>query len=386
MSDRLKITHLNSWHKKYAKMVEFAGYEMPLWYEKGIVEEHLTVRRSVGVFDVTHMGRFIFKGADAESLLDYLTTNNVKNLKIGEGQYSVLCNESGGIIDDLIIYRLEEDLFFVVVNSANKVKDEAWFRKHGKGRNVDIQNISDNTPQFAVQGPKAVETLSKISDVNLNRPYKFGDIIETKLAGYSVYATRTGYTGEDGYEIAQLNTPLSNPKPAVELWERILEAGKEFDITPVGLGARDTLRLEAGMPLHGSDITEETTPFEARLKFVVKLDKDDFIGKTALKKQMELKPSKLRVGLILIDKGIPRPHLNIFAGGKIIGETTSGGYSPLMPKGYGVALGYVDRKYKEDGTIVHIEIHGKKRAAEVVKPRKMLNKIKEKARQLSSNQ
>ncbi len=383
MSGSLKITHLNSWHKNHAKMVEFAGYEMPIWYEKGIVEEHLTVRRSVGVFDVTHMGRFIFKGPDAENLLDYLTTNDVKNLKVGEGQYSVLCNEKGGIIDDLIIYRLGDERFFVVVNSANKVKDEEWFRRHAKGRSVEIQNISDITPQFAVQGPKAIETLNKISEVNLNRPYRFGEIIETKLAGYEVYATRTGYTGEDGYEISQLNVPLSNPKPAVDLWERILEAGGEFGITPVGLGARDTLRLEAGMPLHGSDITEETTPLEARLKFVVKLDKKDFIGKQALAEQNERKPSKLRVGLIMIDKGIPRPHLPIFAAGRIIGETTSGSYSPLLPKGYGIALGYVNREYKKDGTIVYIEVHGKKRPAEVVKPRKMLKRIREKASQLT---
>ncbi|WEU40907.1 MAG: glycine cleavage system aminomethyltransferase GcvT [Candidatus Odinarchaeum yellowstonii] len=382
MTESLKITHLNSWHKKRAKMVEFAGYEMPLWYDKGIVEEHLAVRKSVGVFDVTHMGRFLFTGSEAEDLLDYLTTNDVKSLKTGEGQYSVLCNEKGGIIDDLIIYRLEEKKFFVIVNSANKIKDENWFREHAKGRNVEIRNISDTTPQFAVQGPKAIESLNKISEVNLNRPYKFGEIIETKLAGYEVYATRTGYTGEDGYEISQLNVPLSNPKAAVDLWEKILEAGSEFGITPVGLGARDTLRLEAGMPLHGSDITEETTPLEARLKFVVKFDKKDFIGKEALIEQNERKPSKLRVGLIMIDKGIPRAHLPIYGAGRLIGETTSGSYSPLLPKGYGVALGYVSREFKQEGAIVYVEVHGKKRPAEVVKPRKMLKRIREKASQL----
>lgn len=383
MTEKLKITHLNLWHKKYAKMVEFAGYEMPIWYDKGILEEHLAVRNSVGIFDVTHMGRFIFRGDDAESLLDYLTTNDVKGLEIGNGQYSVLCNEEGGIIDDLIIYRLEKQVFFVVVNSANKIKDEQWFKKYASGRKLSIENISDTTPQFAVQGPKAIETLNKISETDLSFPYQFGKIVKTRLAGYEVYATRTGYTGEDGYEISQLNVPLSNPKPAIDLWEKILEAGKEFGITPVGLGARDTLRLEAGMPLHGSDITEKTTPFEARLKFVVKLNKGNFVGKAALVKQREERVNRFRVGLIMIDKGIPRSHLAIFAAGRQVGETTSGSYSPIMPKGYGVALGYIQRQYKEDGTLVHIEIHGKKRVAEIVKPRKMLSKIREKAKQLT---
>ncbi|MHA1835953.1 MAG: glycine cleavage system aminomethyltransferase GcvT, partial [Candidatus Odinarchaeia archaeon] len=339
--------------------------------------------RTVGIFDVTHMGRFIFEGADAEALLDYLTTNNVKKLQTGEGHYSVLCNDRGGIIDDLIIYRLEGEKFFVVVNSANKFKDEEWFRKHATGKKVKIENISDNTPQFAVQGPKAIETLNKISKDNLDLPYKFGQIIKTKLAGYDVYATRTGYTGEDGYEISQLNVPLNKPEPAISLWEEILKAGEEFNITPAGLGCRDTLRLEAGMPLHGSDITEDTTPLEARLRFVVKFKKGDFIGKEALLKQKEQKPQRYRIGLIMLDKGIPRSHLKIFAEGKTIGETTSGSYSPLLGRGYGVALGYVHRDFRGEGNLLHIEIHGKKRLAETVKARKMLAKIKEKSKQIS---
>ncbi|MHA1409476.1 MAG: glycine cleavage system aminomethyltransferase GcvT [Candidatus Odinarchaeia archaeon] len=379
----LKITHLNSWHRKNGTMVEFAGYEMPIYYKEGIIKEHLSVRNSVGIFDVTHMGRLIFSGPDAADFLDYMTTNNVKKLKIGEGHYSVLCNENGGIIDDLIIYRLEEEKFFVVVNSANKEKDLKWFKANVANKDVIIENISDITPQFAVQGPKAIETLEKISDEKLDVPYKFGQIIETKLAGYPVYATRTGYTGEDGYEISQLNVPLSDPKPAIDLWEKILDAGKEFNITPCGLGARDTLRLEAGMPLHGSDITEDTTPLEARLRFVVKLKKGNFIGRDALLKQKESKPQRYRVGLIMVDKGIPRAHLKIIADGKEIGETTSGSYSPLLPKGYGVALGYVHRDYKDDNILLHIEIHKKLRLAETVTPRKMLNKIKEKSKQFS---
>jgi aminomethyltransferase len=313
-----------------------------------------------------------------------MTSNDVTKLKIGDGHYSVLCNNKGGIIDDLIIYKLQETEFFVVVNSANKIKDEKWFRNNISGRKVKIDNISNNTPQFAVQGPKAILTLSKISEEKLDVPYNFGQIIKTKLDGHEVYATRTGYTGEDGYEISQLNVPLDKPKPAIELWEKILEAGKESNITPCGLGSRDTLRLEAGMPLHGNDITEETTPLEARLRFVVKLNKGNFIGREILEKQKEEKPKRYRVGLIMIDKGIPRAHLNIFGDGKNIGETTSGSYSPLLPRGYGVALGYVHRDFREDGNLVHIEIHGKKRLAETITPRKMLQKIKAKAKQIQS--
>ncbi|MFX0069184.1 MAG: glycine cleavage system aminomethyltransferase GcvT [Promethearchaeota archaeon] len=383
MGKKLRFTHLHDWHAERAKMVEFVGYHMPIWYnETGIVTEHMSVRQGVGIFDVTHMGRFMFSGSDAEDFLNYVTTNNVFKLSPSQGQYSTICNKDGGIIDDLIIYKLDEKQFFVIVNSANKEKDFDWFKSHGKGYNVKMENISDSTPQFAVQGPKAVATLQKLTDDDLSGYSSFGDTIITKLAGHQVIATRTGYTGEDGFEISQRNVPLTRPPDAIRLWEEILNAGKEFKILPIGLGARDTLRLEAGMPLHGSDIDETTTPLEARLRFVVKLKKEDFIGREALLKQKEEGVKRFRVGLIMIDKGIPRPHYDIFNGGEKIGETTSGNYSPLLPRGQGVALGYVKRDWRTSGTMVRVAIHGKRRLAEVIGPRKMLGRLKARATQL----
>lgn len=383
MGKELKVTHLHEWHAERAKMVEFAGYHMPIWYnETGIVVEHMSVREGAGIFDVTHMGRFMFGGPEAEDFLNYMTTNDVSKLGPGQGQYSTICNDNGGIIDDLIVYKLEQNQFFVVVNSTNKEKDFDWFKAHEEGYSVKIENISDRTPQFAVQGPKAVAALQKLTDDDLSRYSSFGDTVVTKLAGYQVIATRTGYTGEGGFEISQLNIPLTRPADAIRLWERILDAGKEFKMLPVGLGARDTLRLEAGMPLHGSDIDETTTPLEARLRFVVKLKKGNFIGREALLKQKEEGVERFRVGLIMIDKGIPRPHYDIFNGGEKIGETTSGNYSPLLPRGQGVALGYVKRKWRTSGTMVRVSIHGKRRVAEVISPRKMLGRLKSRAAQL----
>ncbi|MHA1238848.1 MAG: glycine cleavage system aminomethyltransferase GcvT [Candidatus Odinarchaeia archaeon] len=381
---KLKVTHLHEWHVKHAKMVEFAGYHMPIWYNNtGIIEEHLAVRNNAGIFDVTHMGRLKVTGKDAEEFLNYMCTNDVSKLEIGKGHYSTMLNEKGGIIDDLIIYKLGEEEYYVVVNSANKEIDLQWLNAHIGERNVKIEDISDSTPQFAVQGPKAIETLQKICGEDIiSKPYNFGDVYETKLAGFDTIITRTGYTGEDGVEISQLNVPLNKPENAIKLWEAILTAGEEFHIKPCGLGARDSLRLEAGMPLHGSDITPETTPLEARLKFAVKLNKGEFIGRDALLEQIDQGVKRFRVGLIMIDKGIPRSHLQINKGTRKIGETTSGGYTPLLPRGYGIAQGYVEREYRESGLLVHIVIHSKLRLAEVVSPRRMLARVKARSEQL----
>ena len=247
-----KRTHLYDFHKQNAKMTLFAGFEMPLWYE-GIIPEHLTVRNSVGIFDITHMGRTIIRGPEAEKFLNYISTNDISKLEPLSAQYSTLCNEKGGIKDDFVISRLEKDDFLMVYNACNRAKDYEWLTMHARKFDVKVEDVSDNIAMFAVQGPKAQETLQKISTIDLSQIGRF-ECGWTELAGVEVFLSRTGYTGEDGFEIFVWDSPISNPEKAVKVWNSILEAGKEFNIEPCGLGARDTLRLEAGMCLYGNDI------------------------------------------------------------------------------------------------------------------------------------
>ncbi len=261
----------------------------------------------------------------------------------------------------------------MVVNGANRKKDFAWMKKHSKAFDVTISDISNNTPMFALQGPAAVQILQKLSSKDLTSVPRF-NAIRTELDGFEVIATRSGYTGEDGFEIAQPNISLKENEKAIQLWESILKEGKATGAVPVGLAARDTLRLEAGMVLYGNDINEKTTPYQARIGFVVNLKKTKFIGKEALVAEKREKTQRVRVGLILMGKGIPRTGNSIFIKGEKIGEITSGSISPLIRKG--IALGYVHRSFRRSETLVHIEVGKKLRWAETIHPKNFLGRIK----------
>ncbi|MDH7557055.1 MAG: glycine cleavage system aminomethyltransferase GcvT [Candidatus Bathyarchaeota archaeon] len=363
MTEKIRRTQLYEIHKRTAKMTVFAGFEMPLWYTN-VTPEHLAVRNNVGIFDISHMGRVIVSGPDAERFLNYVITNDVSKLLPNSAQYSVMCNEKGGIIDDFVVYRLEMEKFLVVFNASNREKDYNWLVKNSKEFNVKIEEVSDSVAMFAVQGPNAEKTLAKISSEDLSKIERF-KCGHTRLSEVEVFISRTGYTGEDGFEVFVWNASLAKPDNAVKLWNAILEAGKTFEIKPCGLGARDTLRLEAGMCLYGNDIDENITPLEAALGFVVKLQKDNFIGKDALLKQKTEGIRRKRVGIQMIDQGIPRLGFEIYgADGAKIGYVTSGTFSPLLR--YGIGMGYVEVSKALEGNIVNVKIRGKLAHAKIV--------------------
>jgi len=349
-------------HKARGEMVTFAGFEMPIWY-KGIINEHMAVRNAIGIFDITHMGRTLVTGPDAESFLNYVTTNDVAALTPLSAQYSTICNEQGGIKDDFVLSRLETGKFLMVYNAANRIKNYSWLISQSKTFKVKIEDVSDNVAMFAVQGPKAEETLQKLSSEDLSKIGRF-KCGWTKLARADAFASRTGYTGEDGFEIFVWNIPLSKPEKAVNVWNAILDAGQKEGIEPCGLGARDTLRLEAGLCLYGNDIDENTTPLEAGLGFVVKLQKDNFIGKQALLKQKDEGVKKKRVGIRVTERGIPRPHLEVWKDIKI-GSVTSGTMSPQLK--CGIAIAYVQTEYATEGDTVTVKIRDKQTKGVIVK-------------------
>ncbi len=362
MTEKARKTQLYQLHKQTAKLTEFAGFEMPLYF-KGIIPEHLAVRNSVGVFDISHMGRVMVTGVDSERFLNYVITNDVTKLGPNNAQYSVMCTENGGIIDDFVVYRLETEKFLVVFNASNRKKDYDWLVRTGKVFSVRIEDVSDNVAMLAVQGPSAAKTLQEISAedlANIGR-FKCGN---AHLAGVETFLARTGYTGEDGFEVFIWNASLAKPDKATELWNGIIEAGRPYKIEPCGLGARDTLRLEAGLCLYGNDIDESTTPFEAGLSFVVKLQKDDFIGKAELQRQKDQGISRKRVGVIMMDQGIPRPNFEIFNDeNSRVGHLTSGTFSPLLKRGVG--MGYVKLSETQEGNTVSVKIREKKAQARI---------------------
>ncbi len=363
MTEPTQRTHLYRFHKQTGKMTLFAGFEMPLWY-KGIIPEHMAVRNNVGIFDISHMGRTIISGSESEAFLNYVTTNNVSRLTPLCAHYSTMCNEQGGVKDDFVLSRLEPEKFFMVYNASNRKKDFEWLVQNSKSFKTKVEHVSDNIAMFAVQGPKAEQTLQKIANSNLSRIERF-KCGWTKLEGATVFLSRTGYTGEDGFEIFVWETPLSNPAKAKKVWNAILKAGKEFGIEPCGLGARDTLRLEAGMCLYGNDIDENTTPLEARLGFVVKLKKERFIGKDALLKQKTEGVKRKRVGLRMLEKGIPRPHYEVWKGNQKIGQVTSGTFSPVLE--CGIAVAYVPTEQAVENSTVMVKIRDKLAKAKVIR-------------------
>ncbi|MFT4033672.1 MAG: glycine cleavage system aminomethyltransferase GcvT [Siphonobacter sp.] len=340
-----------------AKIVPFAGFEMPVSYA-GLIQEHLAVRNSVGIFDVSHMGEFHIFGEKALDLLQRVTTNDVAALIDGKVQYSCLTNDKGGIVDDLLIYRRKEDDYFVVVNASNIQKDWAWIQKYNT-EGVIMENLSDGISLFAVQGPKGVATMQKLTSLDLeSMPYY--TFKEGTVAGIdNILIATTGYTGAGGMEVYVPN------EKAVEMWNAIMEAGAEFDIVPVGLGARDTLRTEMGYCLYGNDIDDTTSPIEAGLGWITKFNKE-FTYSDFHKKLKENGVARKLVGFEMIDRGIPRQHYEIMnAAGQIIGEVTSGTQSPSLNKGIG--MGYVQTEFSKVGTEIYINIRNKYLKAVVTK-------------------
>ena len=354
----MKSTALTQKHVSLgAKMVPFAGYNMPVSYT-GLNEEHHAVRNSVGVFDVSHMGEFILKGPHALDLIQKVTSNDASVLTDGKAQYSCLPNETGGIVDDLIVYRIDDKTYMVVVNASNIEKDWNWIRQHDTW-NVEMKNISDDTSLLAVQGPNAIKTLQKLTDVKLAEiPYY--SFVKGKFNGVdNVVISNTGYTGAGGFELYFENSH------AVKMWDAIFEAGKEFGIRPIGLGARDTLRLEMGFCLYGNDIDDTTSPIEAGLGWITKFTKD-FTNRASLEKQKKEGVTKKLVGFEMIDRGIPRHDYVIAdASGNPVGKVTSGTQSPTLNKAIG--MGYVKTQFAKPGSEIFIMIRDKAIKASVCK-------------------
>lgn len=362
LPEEARKTQLYEAYGQRAKLTQFAGFEMPLYF-RGIIPEHLAVRNSVGVFDISHMGRVLIAGADSERLLNYVITNDVTKLGSNSAIYSVMCTENGGIIDDFVAYRLETKRFLVVFNASNREKDYDWLVRNARGFNVEIQDVSDSVAMLAVQGPDALKTLQKLSTDDLARIERF-KCTRARLAGVEVFLSRTGYTGEDGFEVFIWEASAAKPDNATKLWGNIVELGRPYGAEPCGLGARDTLRLEAGLCLYGNDIDESTTPFEAGLSFVVKVQKDNFIGKDALQKQKDQGIKRKRIGIIMMEQGIPRSNFPIINGdNQQIGRLTSGTFSPLLKLGIG--MGYVEASEAQEGNRVSINIRGKEAKARI---------------------
>jgi len=347
--------------KSAAKMVEFAGWEMPLWYTS-ITDEHLAVRNSVGIFDVSHMGEILITGDESLQFVNYVTANNVAKLSGHSCHYSVACNAHGGIKDDVLVYALGGKGFMIVTNAVNTEKILDWLRSSRGSFSVEIDDVTDSTAMLAVQGPSAQATLQSMTTFDLRGLRRFGGEL-VHLAGEEVLLSRTGYTGEDGFEIYMMNVTGGDPTKALRVWKAIIGAGTGFGIRPCGLGARDTLRLEAGLLLYGNDIGEETTPLEAKIDFVVKFEKE-FIGREALVDQKEKGLRSVRVGLQLADRIIPRQGNPILKDGVEVGTVTSGTISPLTRNAIG--MGYVPPMHSGIGTELEVKIRGSGHGVRVV--------------------
>ena len=355
----MKNTALTHVHEALgAKMVPFAGYNMPVQYE-GVTAEHLSVRSGVGVFDVSHMGEFLVEGENALALVQKVTSNDASKLTIGDAQYSCFPNNKGGIVDDLICYKVKEHTYLLVVNASNIEKDWNWINKHNEAIRAELKDISDTYSLLAIQGPKAVEAMQSLTSVDLST-IKFYTFQVADFAGMdNVIVSATGYTGSGGFEVYVKN------EDAEALWNKVFEAGAAFGIKPIGLAARDTLRLEMGYCLYGNDINDTTSPIEAGLGWITKFTKD-FINAPTLAAQKEAKPARKLVAFELNERGIPRHGYDIVdTEGSVIGNVTSGTMSPSLQKGIG--MGYVPRAFAKSGTQIHIQIRKKAIPATVVK-------------------
>lgn len=355
----LKRTPLFEVYKEYGgKTIDFGGWELPVQFSS-IKDEHEAVRTKAGLFDVSHMGEVEVKGPDSLNYLQKLMTNDISKVKDGGAQYTAMCYENGGTIDDLLVYKVEDNHYLLVVNASNIEKDYNWLEKHLEG-DVTIENLSETMAQLALQGPLAEKVLQKLaSETDLSQIGFFKFQQEVVLNGKRALVSRTGYTGEDGFEV------YCDADDAVELWTAILEAGKDEGVIPCGLGARDTLRFEANLALYGQELSPEISPLEAGIGFAVKLNKEaDFIGKEALVKQKEAGLSRKLVGIEMVDRGIPRHGYPVYKGDALIGEVTTGTQSPTLKKNIGLAL--ISSEHAGLDTEVEVEIRGKRLKAKVV--------------------
>jgi aminomethyltransferase len=358
MAEDLKTVTLNDVHQQLgAKMVPFAGYNMPVRYSSDL-DEHHTVRRAVGIFDVSHMGEFRVRGPQALDLIQRVTSNDASKLTAGKAQYSCLPNNEGGIVDDLLVYKLADEDYLLVVNASNIDKDWNWISQHNT-QGADMQNVSDDISLFAVQGPKAIAALQGLTDTDLSSIPYYSFVQGTFAGAPDVIISATGYTGAGGFELYVPN------EHAKQVWDKVMEAGKPYGLKPIGLGARDTLRLEMGYCLYGNDIDDTTSPLEGGLGWITKFTKD-FTNAEKLKQQKAEGVQRKLVGFLLDGPGIPRSHYPLVdEAGNAIGEVTSGTQSPSLGKGVG--LGYVKTELSAPGSKIFVQVRGKNFPATVVK-------------------
>ncbi len=358
MTVSLKTVTLNDTHRQLgAKMVPFAGFDMPVRYSSDL-DEHHTVRRAVGIFDVSHMGEFRLRGPQALDLIQRVTSNDASKLADGKAQYSCLPNHDGGVVDDLLVYKLADEDYLLVVNASNIEKDWSWIQHHNT-QGVEMEDISDRTSLFAVQGPKALAALQALTDVDLSSIPYYSFVQGTFAGAADVIISATGYTGAGGFELYIPN------ESAALVWDKIMTAGRAYGIKPIGLGARDTLRLEMGYCLYGNDIDDTTSPLEAGLGWITKFTKD-FTNSANLQKQKLAGVNKKLVAFVMDGTGIPRGHYELMdAAGQKIGDVTSGTQSPSLSKGIG--MGYVKTEFAAPGTQIFVQIRGKNLPATVNK-------------------
>ncbi|MCG6987949.1 MAG: glycine cleavage system aminomethyltransferase GcvT [Gemmatimonadetes bacterium] len=340
------------------KIVPFAGFEMPVQYPSGITAEHRAVREAAGLFDVSHMGEFLIRGPQALDLVQRVTVNDASKMSVGQAQYSAMCLDSGGVVDDLIVYRFA-DHYMLVVNASNVAKDLAWVRGHVDGLDVDVEDASPALALIALQGPKARDIVRPLAkpDIDSVKYYRFA---EGTVAGIPAVIAGTGYTGEDGFELCVA------AENAVPVWRSLMEAGRAHGLVPTGLGSRDSLRLEMGYALYGNDLDEEHTPLESGLGWITKLEKGDFVGRDVLVRQKEEGIPRRLVGMTLEGKGFPRHGYPVMSGGRAVGVLTSGTVSPSL--GIGVAMGYVPPDLSKPDTPVQIDVRGKALEAVIRRP------------------
>lgn len=357
-TDNLKKTPLNEIHRSSGgKMVDFGGWDMPVQYSAGVIAEHLATRERAGLFDVSHMGEIFVEGEDAIAFINRITTNDVTKLVDGQAHYSALTNENGGVVDDLLVYRFDQDKLLLVVNASTTEKDWDWITSQVKEEAITLTNASKDYCQIAVQGPKAVEIAQKFTDENLNE-IKYYHFTVGKFDGVDAIISRTGYTGEDGYEI------YADPKYAAQIWNHLLAAGAEFDILPCGLAARNTLRLESAMSLYGHELSDEISPLEAGLGWICKINKGDFVGREPMSKLKTDGLKRKLVGFELTDKGIARDEMDVYINDKKVGVVTSGSPAPFLKKNIGLA--FVPTEFANIGQEIKIDVRGKHLAASIV--------------------
>ena len=357
-TENLKKTPLNEVHRNLGgKMVDFGGWDMPVQYTAGVIAEHLATREKAGLFDVSHMGEIWVEGEDAIAFVNHLTTNDVAKLVDGQAHYSALTNENGGVIDDLLVYRFNENKLLLVVNAGTQDKDWEWISSHKADYKVDLRHVSVEFCQIAIQGPKAVEILQKLTDSDLSS-VKYYHFQEGAVDGVPAILSRTGYTGEDGFEV------YADASKAVQLWNKILETGADEGILPCGLAARNTLRLESAMSLYGHELSDEISPLEANLGWICKLNKGDFIGREPMAKLKEEGLKRKLVGFEVTDKGIARDEHEVFINDEKVGVVTSGSPAPFLKKNIGLA--FVPAEFANIGQEITIDVRGRKLAAVVV--------------------